>query len=190
VPAEPVAVVFPTDALVPPDQPWPWPDPESTARGFLELIGVTDPALGSFEATGPGEGQIALYLRAEDGTVRTTVERSVLRMALVDGHWAVLDATSPSISLELVAVGGESLTVSGRGRGFEGTLHVRLIGHGDVDFRREAVVTASGGEELLPFSTTLDLSGSSGQRATVIVTSDSGLDGGPVDVSARAIQLP
>lgn len=187
-------VVFPINGLVPPDQPWPWPDPESTARGFFEAVGVVDPAVGAFEETGPDVGRIRLHGRDEGGVLLDLV-RSTLELGKVDGHWAVLEASSPSIvidglGIEATEPGSPVLVMTGRGRGFEGTLHVRVLGHGDIAFERSAVVTASGGEELIPFRAEIDMTGSSGQWATIVVSNDSGLDGSPVDVSALPFRLP
>ena len=42
----------------------------------------------------------------------------------------------------------------------------------------------------MAFRAELDMAGSSGQVATIVVTNDSGLDGGPVDVAAYAFRLP
>ena len=50
-------MVFPYNALVPPNEPWPWPDAKATAKAFLDQIGVDDdPGLGEFV----GDGAAAL----------------------------------------------------------------------------------------------------------------------------------
>jgi hypothetical protein len=188
-PAEPVLAVFPLNGLVAPGQPWPWPDPESTAKAFLDELGVVDPALGPFQSAGPNSGSIELHVRDGNGVVRTDIVRSLLHMARVGDHWAVLSAESESIVVDQTALDGTGLTVTGRGRGFEGTLHLQLIGHGDVVFRREALATASGDIQLRPFTAAMDLAGATSQVGTLVVANDSGDTGGPGDITAVAIKV-
>jgi hypothetical protein len=165
-------------------------DPATVAAAFLDAIGADHPALGAFEQTGPETGTIAVHPRDGNGQVRTDITRSLLRMVRFSGHWTVGSAITDSIDARDARVTSHTLTVSGYGRGFEATLHVQVIGHGDVDFHEGAIAMASGDMELRPFSADIDISGSTGQVATVVISNEGGETGGPSDIVAFTVQLP
>jgi hypothetical protein len=184
----PPPVVFPFNGLGVPGQAD--DDPATVAAAFLDAIGADNPGLGAFQQTGPETGTIAVHPRDGNGQVRTDITRSVLYMVRFSGHWAVLRATSESIVAGETYVGGHMLTVTGSGRGFEATLHVQVIGHGDVDFHEGAVTMASGDMDLRKFTASIDVSGSTGQLATVVISNEGGETGGPADIAAFTVQLP
>jgi hypothetical protein len=165
-------------------------DPATVAAAFLEAIGADHPGLGAFQSTGPETGTIAVHPVDGNGQVRTDITRTVLHMVRSNGQWTIQRATSESIVPGEAHVAGHTLTVTGSGRGFEATLHVQVIGHGDVDFHEGAIAMASGDIELRPFTAEVDISGSTGQVATVVISNEGGEDGAPSDIVAFTFQLP
>src|SRR5205085_4743406 len=137
-------------------------------------IGVQDPALGPMEDLGSGDVQFTLHSRAAVGAVRTDVTRSTIVLHRLAGHWAVTGVDTDSIDYGSYSIGPSAFTVVGTGRGLEGTLHIQVIGHGDVDFRREAIATASGDADLRPYAARVDLTGWTGTIATVVIWNESG----------------
>lgn len=171
-------------------------DPETTAAAFLEAIGADNPALGAFQQTGPETGTIDVHPRDGNGQVRTDFTRSVLHMVRMSGHWAVLRASSDAIVIDSAAVrppadakGHWTLEVRGRGRGFEGVLHLHVVGH-DVAFDTTTTAMASGDMELRPFTSFIDLGTTPAQVLTLVVANESGETGGPGDLAAVAVQTP
>ncbi len=178
------------------DQPAIWPaadvvfaTPEEAAADFVSevLISEGDPVLGEFQQGDARSGEIAVLFSGETGDLDPPRESGVLLMRQIgptDG-WYVIGATSdgavidsPSASQRVPA---GALTVSGAGRGFEGTLAVAAFPPGDATGTFDRQIGAGGAfEELEPFSVDLDLSGAAaGEVVVILVRGDTGLGSDP-----------
>lgn len=185
------------------DQPAIWPasdiafgTPEEAAASFVsDALGVT-PVLGTFSAGDSRSGEIAVFSSGDGGSA-DLVERGLLAVRMIgpnDG-WFVIAASSQGVSIgspaTLDRVPAGPLAVSGRGRGFEGTLNVTAFRAGAATDELDQVI-ASGGAfgSLQPFSVTLDLSsGTPGDVIALIVRGDTGLDGDPGDFTSIPIVI-
>jgi hypothetical protein len=182
---------------------WPASDvvfdtPEEAAGSFVsEVLGV-EPLLGDFMAGDSRSGEIQVFSPGETGAEPTDrLERGLLDLRIIgpnDG-WFVIGAVGPGMTIEspetldLVPVG--PLVVSGRGRGFEGTVVVTAFRAGDAGDVLDQEITSGGVFETLePYSVTLDLSdGAPGDVIALIVRGDTGLDGDPGDFASVPITL-
>jgi Immunoglobulin-like domain of bacterial spore germination len=183
---------------------WPSPDgpgviePREAALSFLtEVVGVTDPALSSFQSERPGLGTFDLYERAEDGTVRTGRVASTIEVRRFDdGRWFVTGASSADVVISsptgLTAV-ASPLQVEGEGHGFEGTIVVSLLARSTADSGSplgSVSVIAGSGEALEPFSVSLPFSAPAAPDTGILLASDtSGLEDGVTRFSALAVRL-
>jgi hypothetical protein len=178
-------IVYPFDGLGRPGA-----SPEEVATAFLQAIGVADPVLGDFNENGWTEGTFEVHAGSVDGPVRST-----LALERRDLHWVVVSAyTDPVDIRDARMVQDHALQLSGWGKGFEAVLHVQVIGHGGAGFHKEATVMANGqasasDPDLRTFTTNVDVSGSSGQVATIVISNED-KDGAPADFVAVTFQLP
>jgi hypothetical protein len=164
---------------------WPDPagelltDPTAAARSFVEdMIGVEDPPLSSFREGEPGAGEVDVLQLDEDGSVSDRVAATVVVRRLDGEHWFVTSASSPDVQIdtpEPVSVVSSPITVTGRGRGFEGNILVDLRTRDSGGEIGAASPTIAGaGAELEPFSVEVPFDFSPSPVAIVVAMNSSG----------------
>ncbi|MGH9177593.1 MAG: Gmad2 immunoglobulin-like domain-containing protein, partial [Acidimicrobiales bacterium] len=172
-PASPMAVWPPANG----DE---FTDPVRLVDSFLRGYLVSEaPALSPFRATGPGAGEVDVYLRGEDGEVRRDLVNATVSVVEPDGHWLVAGARSDDIvvtSPQAGATVGRPVVVEGRGRGFEGNMVVEAValGQGRRDRLAQGVAIAGCCETLEPFRVELDLGAAEVAEGSVVVVNDTG----------------
>lgn len=188
------------------DQPAIWPaadvvfaTPEEAAADFVAavLISEGDPLLGDFRPGDARSGEIAVLFAGETGDLDPPMEMGVLllrQLGPTDG-WYVIAAVSEGATIDgpaaLDEVAAGPVTVSGEGRGFEGTLAVSAFPPGDVDTAFDLQIGAGGAfDEVEPYSVELDLSEASpGDVAVILVRGDTGLGNDPSTFAALPIVI-
>lgn len=181
--------VAPVDVVWPPPDREPFADPLDAARSFVEdYVGIDDPPLSAVRETAPGSAEVDVFRRGENGAALDIVASVVSLEELDDGTWAVAEARSEAIVVDGMegAPGAEStVTVRGRGRGYEGTIvaTLRELGMGVGESLAVEPTIAGCCETLEPFSVDLTFARSepANFEGSVLLTTDSGLDGGVVD---------
>ncbi|MGH9138750.1 MAG: Gmad2 immunoglobulin-like domain-containing protein [Acidimicrobiales bacterium] len=184
------------------DQPALWPapgeviaDPIEVARSFyVDFLGQPEPSLGEFQEGDPTSGEVPVFGRTEGGEPGPL--RSTLLLRRRGAGWAVVRVASEAIVLEQAQVPTEALpgpiTVSGRGRGFEGTLLVRAVVAGEAGGEPldQQFVTAGALEELEPFAATVDVgAAASGSVVAILVFNESAIDGSIGDLAAIPVLI-
>jgi hypothetical protein len=187
------------------DQPAIWPagdvvfaTPEEAAADFVAamLISEGDPVLGDFQQGDARSGEIAVLFSGETGDLDPPMERGVLLLRQIgptDG-WYVIAATSDGVVIEtpsaLDEVPAGAVTVSGVGRGYEGTLVVSAFAPGDDASTFDLQIGAGGAlADLEPYSVDLDLSGAEdGEVVVIFVHGDTGLGSDPSTFAAIPIR--
>ena len=188
------------------DQPAIWPaadvvftTPEEAAADFVAavLISEGDPALGEFQQADARSGEIAVLFAGETGDLDPPMENGVLLLRQIgptDG-WYVIAATSDGVVIDapsaLEEVPAGTVTVSGEGRGFEGTLALSAFLPGDDAARFDFQIGAGGAlDDLQPYSVELDLSGAAvGEVVVILVQGDTGLGNDPSTFAAIPIVI-
>ena len=187
------------------DQPviWPAPDvvfdtPEQAAASFVSDVLGVEPVLGDFMGGDSRSGEIQVFSPGDGGgDPADRVERGLLGLRIIgpnDG-WFVIAANSQGVQIEtpetLDRIPAGPLVVSGRGRGFEGTLVVSAFRSGDAGDVLDQVITSGGAfESLEPFSATLDLSdGAPGDVVALLVRGDTGLEGDPGEFASMPVVI-
>ncbi len=188
------------------DQPaiWPAPDvvfatPEAAAADFVSavLISEGDAVLGQFRQGDSRSGEIPVLFAGETGDLDPPQERGLLflrRIGPTDG-WYVIGAVSDGVVIDtpstLDEVPAGTVTVSGDGRGFEGTLAVSAFPPGDRAARFDLEIGAGGAfEDLQPYSVELDLSGAAaGEVVVILVRGDTGLGSDPGTFAAIPVAI-
>jgi hypothetical protein len=164
---------------------WPVPgdevfaDPVDAARSFVEnVVGAEDPPLSAYHAGEPGAGEVDVFGRGEDGRRLDRVVGTVVVRQLDGEHWFVTAAGSSDVQID----GPEPLErvtspvhVSGRGRGYEGTIVVELWARSRPPaLLADAVTIAGGADALAPFAVDLDAGEASEARgAAILLAKDS-----------------
>jgi Immunoglobulin-like domain of bacterial spore germination len=181
---------------------WPGPahagftDPVAAARSFVqEAVGFGAPALSSCRcALSAGAGEVDVYSQGEDGQPLEHVA-STLTVLRVDGRWYLTAARAGDVVVDQPGAGAgitSPVTVQGQGSGFEGTIHVvvRAAFASAGQALARATTTASGSEELLPFSVTLSFAAPSPSAlGAVVATTDTPIAGGTVSFTAIPVTL-
>ena len=188
------------------DQPAIWPaadvvfaTPEEAAADFVSavLISEGDPALGEFQQGDARSGEIEVLFAGETGDLDPPLPKGVLFLRQIgptDG-WYVIAATSNGAVIDapsaLEEVPAGTVTVSGQGRGFEGTLVVSAFPPGDDATRFDLQIGAGGAfDDLQPYSAELDLSGAGdGDVVVILVHGDTGLGNDPGTFAAIPIVI-
>lgn len=188
------------------DQPAIWPaadvvfdTPEDAAADFVTsvLISEGDALLGDFQQGDARSGEIAVLFAGEGGDLDPPLESGTLvlrRIGPTDG-WYVIAALSDGVTIDtpsaLDEVPAGTLTVSGEGRGFEGTLAVSAFPPGDIAGRFDLQIGAGGAfDELEPYAVELDLSGAaSGDVVVILVRGDTGLETDPSTFAALPVRI-
>lgn len=171
-------------------------DPGRTAREFAaRYLGFTaaDVVFSEFQAGEPGAGEVAVSTRRGDQNfLRTTVSLRQLGPRGPNGPWTVVAANSPDISvdrpqpLEQVA---SPVAVSGRGRGFEGTISLEIREDGMVFGQSLGRGFAMGGAtEVAPFSGSLAFAAPSRPGGAVLFQDRSAV-GPPEAVNTTVVRV-
>ena len=187
------------------DQPAIWPaadvvfaTPEEAAADFVSavLISEGDPAVGEFQQGDARSGEIAVLFAGETGDLDPQ-EQGLLFLRQIgptDG-WYVIAAASDGVVIDtpsaLEEVRAGTVTVSGEGRGFEGTLAVSAFPPGDAAATFDLQIGAGGAfDDLQPYSVELDLSGAAdGEVVVILVRGDTGLGNDPGTFTAIPIVI-
>ena len=188
------------------DQPAIWPaadvvfaTPEEAAADFVSavLISEGDPVLGEFQQGDARSGEIAVLFAGETGDLDPPLEMGILLLRQIgptDG-WYVIAASSDGAVIDTPPASEEvpagAVTVSGEGRGFEGTLVVSAFRPGDVATTFDVQIGAGGAfDGLEPYSVELDLSGAAdGEVVVILVHGDSGLGNDPGTFAAIPVVI-
>ena len=188
------------------DQPAIWPaadvvfaTPEEAAADFVSavLISEGDPVLGEFQQGDARSGEITVLFAGETGDLDPPLEQGILFLRQIgptDG-WFVIAAASDGAVIDapsaLDEVPAGTVTVSGEGRGFEGTLAVSAFPPGDDAASFDVQIGAGGAfDDLEPYSVELDLSGAAdGQVVVILVRGDTGLGSDPSSFAALPIVI-
>lgn len=183
---------------------WPAADvvfatPEEAAADFVSavLVAEGDPTLGEFQQGDARSGEIAVLFAGETGDLDPPLETGVVFLRQIgptDG-WYVIAATSDGAVIDMPSaleeVPAGTVTVSGEGRGFEGTLAVSAFPPGDDAARFDLQIGAGGAfDELQPYSVELDLSeAADGDVVVILVHGDTGLGNDPGTFAAIPIVI-
>jgi hypothetical protein len=187
VPAGPVVAVWPAaDNVI--------ASPEEAAAGFVAAVFGVEPVLGEFRQGDARSGEIEVLPPAEasGGAVRSLL---FLRQLGPSDGWFVIGAGNNADSITSPEVGAEvpagPLTVRGSGSGFEATVIVRAFVAGDATRELDRQVLMAGNlGEVLPFETTLDLSGATpGAVIVLLVSGGVGLETDTGDFSAVPVVI-
>jgi hypothetical protein len=201
----PGVLTDPEPAVAVDDALWPDPagelftDPVEAARSFVQVvIGVDEPPLSAFVEGEPGAGEVEVYRRGEDGRPLERVASTIVVRQLDGEHWFVTAAGSDDVQIELpepLAEAESKVTVSGQGRGYEGTIVAELRSRSVDAPELVAIPTIAGaGEELAPFSVDLPFGGPVGETpdgvpAVLVVRDDPGVDQGVPSFAAQLLRL-
>jgi Immunoglobulin-like domain of bacterial spore germination len=199
----------PTGTTTPPDVPagsvdaalWPDPagelfdDPVDAVRSFVtEVIGIDDPPLSDYLEAEPGAGEVDVLPRGEDGVALDGAAATVAVRQLDGEHWFVTAASSEDVQIDDPEPGAEvasPVTVTGRGRGFEGNilvdLRARSAGGGAIGSAAPAI--AGAGQDLAPFSVEVPFEFSPSPFAIVVARNTSGADLAVPSFSAVGVRL-
>ncbi|HKA85418.1 MAG TPA: Gmad2 immunoglobulin-like domain-containing protein [Acidimicrobiales bacterium] len=195
--------VAPEPAGVDPDQVlWPDPagelttDPLAAVRGFLGQLEIPDAPLSPFRETEPNAGEVDVHARGEGGQTLDRVASTMILRRPDGEHWFVTGAVSGDVQIDTPdpqATVSSPFTVSGRARGFEGTVVARVLdrfGGGGVD-ASPAVGTAAGtaaGQGLEAFSVDVSFVATA-ERGVLYVHTDSAVEDGIPSFVALPVRL-
>ena len=184
--AAPGGTPAPGDALAlwPPSGHAPYTDPARAARSFLEeLLGLRNQPLSAFRPGAGSTGEVDVHQVGEGGAVRPERVVATVTLVQVGGHWVVTGARSDDVAVESPSagdtLGASPVAVTGKGRGFEGTMLVSLLDTAGTAASPLAsgYATAGGGGELLPFRVDLPLArGPSRPTGAVVLAADTGCE--------------
>lgn len=179
-----------------------WRDPEATARVFAErYLRLTDPVTFGFRSTGPGAGEVPLgFSRGEGGAVladpkpTTVVSLRQLGRQGEGGVWTVTGATAPDLVVEsppVLSRVASPVTVRGRARVFEGTVHLEVREDGMVAGQSlgTGFATAGGGDTPAPFSTTIAFRPPSKPAGALVALERSSATGGSPVLRAAVVRV-
>jgi hypothetical protein len=154
-------------------------DPAAAARSFVAAVfGVEDAPLSEVRTTADGEAEIDVFDRSETGTTLDSVASTLSLERLDGGHWYVTGARSEDVVIDSPAPGdaaASALTVTGEGRGYEGTILVEMRARiAGAPVLADGFDTAGAGDALAPFSVDLTLPGpDDGAAGAILVARDS-----------------
>jgi hypothetical protein len=172
-------------------------DPAAAARSFVAAVfGVEDAPLSEVRTMADGEAEIDVFDRSETGTTLDSVASTLSLARLDGGHWYVTGARSEDVEIASPAPGASAvspLTVTGEGRGYEGTILVEVRERAaGAPVLADGFDTAGAGEALAPFSVALTLPGADdGAAGAILVARDtSGAELGMPHLTAQLVWLP
>ena len=180
------------------EQPAVWPaanvrfaTPEEAAQDFVTKVLHVDTNIGEFQPGDSLSGEIDVY-SPESNVVRGTL---LMRKLGPDQSWVVIGAISSVNTILEPAhqgmVSAGSITVSGKGRGFEAQLHVTAIDPTNPSTPiAEQFPMGGSAEEALPFSTQIDLTNvKTGATITIVLQGGVGLENDPGEFSAIVVTV-
>ncbi len=167
--------------------------PESAALAAIdELLGIT-PIISDYMAGDNRSGEVTVFSPGDGAwKVRSTL---FLRQMGVDDRWSVLGAVGPGVVIDEPASGSTHapgwLTISGRARGYEGTVVISAHTAGDDPVLVDQVIVSAGSmSDIEPFSARVDLRDTSkGDVIAIVVRGDTGLEDDPGEFSAIPIRI-
>ena len=179
---------------------WPDPagelttDPLDAVRGFLDQqLDIADPPLSQLRETEPGVGEVDVHARGEAGQPLDRVASTVTLRRLDGEHWFVTAALSPDVEVdspEPLATVSSPVAVSGRARGFEGTVNARVLDRFDGGgVESDSAVGTGGSDSLEPFSAEVSFVATGTQRGVLYAQSDSGVSNGIPSFTAFPVRL-
>jgi hypothetical protein len=179
---------------------WPDPtgelftDPVDATRSFVEtVIGVADPSLSELRLGEPGAGEVDVLGRGEGGRPLDRAASTVVLRQLDGVHWFVTAAGSDDVLIdtpEPLATVPSPATVTGQGRGYEGTIVVELRTRtAAAGIIGEAPTIAGAGEALAPFTVDVPFDYSPTPVAVLIARTDPGADGAVPGFAAQLARL-
>lgn len=180
-----------------PQQPAIWPapgvvfaTPDEAAGDFVSTVLGVPPVLGAFQQGDSRSGEIEV-LFGPAGSSGDPIVRAVLflRQLGPDDGWFVLGAANGSIAIEqpasMAEVPAGLLTVTGRGRGFEGLVVVTAQLAGSPSPLDERATQGGSMATSEPFETAVDLSGAApGDVVMLLVRGGVGHEEDPGEFSA------
>lgn len=183
------------------EQPALWPaadvtfdDPVEAAQDFLDTV-LEAGEVGDFREGDSRSGEVDALFTGESGDRSIVRSTLVLRRLGANDGWFVIAASSPHAEITvpeaLAEVPASTLSVEGVGRGFEGTLNVsaRVAGAGGEPLDLQ-VAQGGAAEDAIPFTSTLDLSGTSPRDVVmVMVRGGTGLETDPGDFGAVPVVI-
>jgi hypothetical protein len=179
---------------------WPDPagevttDPLDAVRGFLgQQLDIADPPLSQFRETEPDVGEVDVHGRGEAGQTLDRIASTVTLRRLDGVHWFVTAATSGDLEVdapEPLATVSSPVTVSGRARGFEGTVNARVLDRFDGGgVESDSAVATGGSGSLEPFSAEVSFVASGTERGVLYAQTDSGVSNGIASFTAFPVRL-
>lgn len=135
-----------------------------------------------------------MYHRGENGQPLEQVA-STLFLQQDQGNWTITEARAGDVVVDSPASSAATaspLTVQGRGRGYEGTIHaeVRAAWAPSGQFLARETTTAGCCEDLVAFTTTLSFTPPAAPGSgALVVTNDTGLADGTVSFTALLISF-
>jgi Immunoglobulin-like domain of bacterial spore germination len=179
---------------------WPDPagelttDPLDAVRGFLvQQLDIADPPLSQFRETEPGVGEVDVHARGEAGQTLDRIASTVTLRRLDGVHWFVTAAISGDLEIdtpEPLATVSSPVAVSGRARGFEGTVNARVLDRFDGGgVESDSAVGTGGSDSLEPFSAEVSFVASGTQRGVLYAQTDSGVANGIPSFTAFPVRF-
>jgi hypothetical protein len=179
---------------------WPDPagelttDPLDAVRGFLgQQLDIADPPLSQFRETEPGVGEVDVHARGEAGQTLDRIASTVTLRRLDGVHWFVTAAVSRDLEVdtpEPLATVSSPVTVSGRARGFEGTVNARVLDRFDGGGVESYSAVGTGGSDSLgPFSAEVSFVASGTHRGVLYAQTDIGVADGIPSFTAFPVLL-
>ncbi|MDO5743868.1 MAG: Gmad2 immunoglobulin-like domain-containing protein [Micrococcaceae bacterium] len=171
-----------------------WPDPAGTLRyenpedaaaGFAEeFAGFTDPIYGEFMQGDSRSGELEVRAVA-DGPVTT-----VLLRQFTGDQWYIIAATTSEIDLESPEARegiSSPVALSGTARAFEGLVEVQIRAHGISAPLGQGQVIGGAGQNLEPFSQSLQWQNPGSGFGSLLLTVSTAKDGGVWAVEALPV---
>jgi Immunoglobulin-like domain of bacterial spore germination len=179
---------------------WPDPagelttDPLDAVRGFLgQQLDISDPPLSEFRETASDVGEVDVHARGEAGQRLDRIASTVTLRRLDGVHWFVTAAASGDLEVDApdpLATVSSPVTVSGRARGFEGTVNVRVLDRFDGGgVESDSAVGTGGSDGLEPFSAEVSFVASETERGVLYAQTDSGVSNGVASFTAFPVRL-
>jgi Immunoglobulin-like domain of bacterial spore germination len=168
-----------------PEVLWPNPsvidavDPVEVARSFVtDFIKLDDPALSEFRLAEPNAGEVDVFRRGEDGSQLDKVIATIQLRKGEGGNWSVTTVGSEEVQIDSPAPYEEvrsPLTVSGKGRGFEGNIVLEVRAAYATEALDQQPIIAGSMAELEPFEETLRFRAEPGSYGAVVAKTGSGI---------------
>jgi hypothetical protein len=164
-----------------------WPDPSASdpveplavAKSFvIDFIGIEDPAMGEFREAEPNAGEVDVFRRGEDGGKLDKVVATIQLRRLGGERWFVTTVGSEEVEIESpdpYAEIGSPVTITGRGRGFEGNVVLEVRRAYETQPLARKPVTAGSMGDLEPFEAQLTFDAPPGTAGAIVARTGSGI---------------